>query len=76
MYQSSLLKKYGDLERVNEDIKTLKDILQRQGTSLLIDCISEMSGRVVNEFKLNKQERETLIRSLVNELRESMLERI
>lgn len=70
------MNKYGDIEKVKSDIKTLNEILERQGSSLLIDCIAEKTGNSVNKFKLNKFERMSVLNSLVEEFKESLLERI
>jgi hypothetical protein len=72
-YKSSIVTKYGDIENVKKDSEILRDIFFRQGASLLIDAISENSAMA---FNLNVTDRERLINSLVNELMESLCERI
>lgn len=74
-YISSLINKYGDRERVGQDAKTLHEVLQRQGSSLLIDVIAEHAGETSNTFKLQQQDRQKLIESLVAELKNALEER-
>ena len=68
--------KYGDEENVKTDAKTLNEILNRQGSSFLLDMVAEHSGRVAIKFSMSQHERERLVKSLVDELRESLLERL
>lgn len=75
-YVSSIVNKYGDTEKVPSDCKALYDIINRQGHDLLIDCIAENCGETANKFKLNTQDRKTLIDSLVQKLSESLKERL
>lgn len=75
-YVSSIINKYGDSQNVPSDVKTLADIIGRQGTSLLIDCIANHAGTNSIKFKLARDEREALIKSLVTELDESLRERV
>jgi hypothetical protein len=74
-YVSSIVSKYGDVDRVKSDVETLNEILGRQGSSLLIDVIAESVGATSNRFKLSDSERQRLVESLVTELKESLLER-
>jgi hypothetical protein len=76
MYKSSIVNKYGDKDKVKQDIKVLNDIIDRQGDALLIDCIAEHAGKTVNMFNLGSVDRKNLIEVLVNELRESLKERL
>lgn len=74
-YVSSIVTKYGDLDNVRSDVKTLNEILDRQGTSLLIDVIAEHCGDTVNKFKLSDTESKRVLDTLVTELRDAILER-
>lgn len=74
-YTSSIVYKYGDTENVLTDLKDLKEIISRQGTSLLLDAIAEHVGLSVNNFNLSRLECEKLKDSLVNELSEALNER-
>lgn len=67
---------YGDIENARKDVKTLHDIMNRQGVNLLIDVIAEHAGNAALAFKLNEKDRETLKQRLLNELREAINERI
>lgn len=75
-YISSRISKYGDESSVKQDVKTLNDILSRQGTSLLIDVIAEYVGYSAINYNLSKTERNTLVESLVTELKNSLQERV
>lgn len=70
------MKTYGDIDKVKADVKTLNDILSRQGSSLLIDVIAEHCGNFVNTYKLHSSDRAMLIISLVDELAEALKERV
>lgn len=70
------MSKYGDVERVKQDVETLNEIHGRQGSSLLIDVIAEHVGRCASQFSMNETERLRVLESLINELRESISERI
>lgn len=75
-YTSSITTKYGDIENVKADVKSLHEILARQGSSLLLDCIAEHVGQTVLKFKLNSAEAEKILNNLTGELKESIFERI
>lgn len=75
-YISSITTKYGDIDNVKADVKALNDIISRQGTSLLIDTISNSVGYTVIKYKLESTEAQRIVKALVTELNESLLERI
>lgn len=75
-YVSSITSKYGDVENVKNDVKILNDILNRQGTSLLIDVIAENVGSSSVKFNFSSKEKHRVIEKLVFELRESINERV
>lgn len=75
-YISSITTKYGDIDNVKADVKALNDIISRQGTSLLIDTISNSVGDTVNKYKLESTEAQRIVKALVTELKESLLERV
>ena len=68
--------RYGDYDNVTKDVKTLNEILNRQGNNLLIDVIAEHAGNAAIKFKFSETEKTRLIDSLVSDLKESLLERI
>lgn len=70
------MSRYGDVDQVRQDVKTLNEIQARQGSNLLIDIIAESCGEAANKFQLNSVERRRLLNDLVEELREAILERI
>lgn len=75
-YISSVVTKYGDTENVKNDVKTLNEILSRQGSSLLIDVIAESVGNVANKFKFHSSDRCMTMISLVDELENALKERL
>ena len=75
-YISSIINKYGDTSRVEQDMKTLIDIQMRQGSALLIDLIAESAGRNANQLKLSDADRKRLVESMCKDLRDAMLERL
>lgn len=74
-YVSSIVTKYGDSDRVREDVKILNDIFRRQGASLLLGVIAENVGDAANRFNLNEENVKNIRESLVKELVEAIGER-
>lgn len=74
-YVSSIINKYGDSAQVPTDCKALYDIIARQGTSLLLDCIAESVGTSANKFNLNAEDRSKLVENLIKELQSALNER-
>lgn len=75
-YTSSIIFKYGDIDRVKQDVKTLNDILDRQGTALLIDVLAEYVGKRVLVFQFNSKDATNLRDALIKDLSEAINERI
>jgi hypothetical protein len=75
-YNSSIIFKYSDIDNVKKDAVTIHEIISRQGTSLLIDCIAEHVGRTANKFKLKLNESRLARNSIVKELNHAINERI
>jgi hypothetical protein len=69
-------REYGDLHNLTSDIKTITDILNRQGANLVLDVIGEFMGDASNRFKLSTTEREKLIRSTIENLENALSERL
>lgn len=76
IYTSSIIQKYGDLPNLSNDIKTLNEILSRQGAELLIDVIAEEVGNTANKFKFSSSDRTMTMISLVDLLENAIKERI
>jgi arginyl-tRNA synthetase len=74
-YTSSIVTKYGDLMNLRADVKTLHDILDRQGASLLVDVIAESIGVAAIRFNMTDEERARAISNVIEELKQSILER-
>lgn len=67
---SSITSNYGD------DVKTLNEILSRQGSRLLMDVISEYARNTALRFSMSADDRKRLADSLCDSLRESLAERL
>jgi hypothetical protein len=75
-YVSSIIFKYGDTDNVKKDVKTLNEILSRQGNNLVIDVLAETIGQQAITFKFTSEECARIRESLLNDLREAINERI
>lgn len=51
------LRGYGDLPNLSPDLKTLKDIHDRQGAKLIVDALAEMVASHSGKFKLEAADR-------------------
>lgn len=69
-YISSIIINYGDLESVENDFKTLKDIHARQGTYILLERLADYIGeknQVNNNGEYLKHKILDELRLLINE---------
>ncbi len=67
---------YGDIENVRSDVNTINDIIKRQGAKLVLDVIAEYIGLVALRFKLSSDDAIYARDSYLNDLKESINERI
>ena len=67
---------YGDFDNIKSDVETLHDIINRQGTSLVVDCIAESIGTTASKFHLTYDYSKKALDSILAELKEQTLERI
>lgn len=74
-YVSSIINKYGDRDSVPADCRILKDIQNRQGSSLILDCLASNMADIFIKMKLTSSEMETVKKILVTEFREVLDER-
>jgi hypothetical protein len=58
------------------DIKTLNEILDRQGSRLILGVLAEKVGEACLRYSFSGIERERLKNSLLNDLRDLINERI
>lgn len=70
------LRKYGDIENLKRDITTIREILNRQGNNFVIDVIAESVGDCAQLFKLNDNERDKLMNSLIHDFNNALSERL
>lgn len=75
-YLSSIVNKYGDADRVKQDVKTLFEILDRQGSDLLIDSLAEYVALSMARFNLSNSDKAMTKVALVDSLEEAINERI
>ena len=75
-YTSSIISKYGDIDKVSIDSHRIFEIIDRQGSTLLIDLIAEHAGRTANKFKFAPSDRAMTRIALVDELDEALKERL
>ena len=68
--------KYGDYDNVTKDSKAIYDILDRQGNTLLLECIAERIGTSAKKFSIGSEDRTRLMDSIVDELKTEILDRI
>ena len=68
--------KYGDYENANADIKTLRDIMARQGASIVLDCLAEFTMSNLVKFKCSDAEKLRGMDSLLNELKSELIQRL
>lgn len=66
---------YGYPEKVKQDVKTVNEIILRQGMPLIIDIIAESVGNTALKFKLSELEVKRIIDSYNSDLKEAILER-
>lgn len=67
---------YGDFDNIKTDVKTLHDIINRQGSNLVVDCLADTIGTTGLKFGLTFDESKAALDSLLAELKEQTLERI
>ena len=67
---------YGDNNNVKQDVETINEIIHRQGTKLLLHVISEFAGNTALKFSMDDRDKKNLKDGLLNELKESLLERL
>lgn len=68
---------YGDLEKVKEDSKALRDVFNRQGASFMIDVLVENIAEALHKFpNMDAIDREKLVKSVLEDFESQLLERI
>lgn len=75
-YTSSIIFKFGDTDNVKKDSLTLREILSRQGTSLIIDVLADVTAESIDRVNTTKIERQRLVNSILTELQNALDERI
>lgn len=67
---------YGNLTRLNIDIKLANRILEDQGINLLVDVIAEYIGTQAVKYNLSIEDSNRLRDSILNDLESQINERI
>lgn len=75
-YVSSIINKYGDTANVKADTKTLFEILDRQGSALIIDALAEYTATTANKYKFHSSDRCMTLLALVDGLEAALKERL
>ena len=70
------LRKYGDIDNAKKDVKTIHEILDRQGANLIADCIAESIATTSVKFNLSFNESRKIMDSIIDELRTQTFERL
>jgi len=68
--------RYGDYDNVSKDLKSIAEIINRQGLMLVIDAIAEHVGTCAIKFKLSEDENQRVMSDILKEIKESILERV
>jgi hypothetical protein len=68
--------RYGDNENADKDSVTVYEILDRQGYTFSIDVLAEHAGRCATKYNVTSEGRASVMRSLLDDLREALLERL
>jgi hypothetical protein len=55
---------YGDLDNVKKDLGTLKDILDRQGSDIVLEAIAEQIGHCKLKFNLSSADLAAIVSSI------------
>ena len=75
-YISSIISTYGDTDQVKQDVKTLNEILGRQGDQLLLDVVAEHIGDCAIKFKMIEEETTRVKNIAVRHLKYAIEERL
>lgn len=67
---------YGDLDNVKKDLSTLKDILERQGSDIVLESIAEQIGQCKLKFELSGAELSAIVSSIKLSLDDLIGERV
>lgn len=63
-YSSRGYQVYGDLDNVKKDLGTLKGILDRQGSDIVLEAIAEQIGHCKLKFNLSSAELAAIVSSI------------
>ena len=67
---------YGDLDNVKKDLSTLKEILDRQGSDIILESIAEQIGQCKLKFNLSGAELSAIVSSIKLSLDDLIGERV
>lgn len=67
---------YGDYDNVTKDAKQLIDILNRQGSHIFLEVLADQLAQTSYAYSLSQDERNTYHKSICNDLKSLILERI
>lgn len=75
-YSASGYQVYGDLDNVKKDSVILKDILERQGSDIVLESIAEQIGQCKLKFNLSGAELSAIVSSIKLSLDDLIGERV
>lgn len=67
---------YGDSDNVKKDLSTLKEILERQGSDIVLEAIAEQIGQCRLKFNLSGAELSAIVSSIKLSLDDLIGERV
>ena len=68
---------YGDLEKLKDDAKSLRDVFNRQGASFMVDVLADSIAEALQKFpNMEAIDREKLVKSVLEDFESQLLERI
>lgn len=67
---------YGDSDNVKKDLSTLKEILERQGSDIVLEAIAEQVGYCKINFNLSGAELSAIVSSIKLSLDDLIGERV
>ena len=74
-YVSSIINNYGDMPNVQKDAKILHDILNRQGSRIFLEVMTDHLATVTSTHNLNHIEIERVVTGNINLYAELVAER-
>ena len=62
------MKFYGNISKVTRDYKTMVNIIDRQGVSILTDGLEYIVEKAIKGHKLSTEDKERMIKSIMDDI--------